>query len=190
LASRQTAEAVQRALRGDLLETDFRPRTIFGSPIGADAEAFRSAVFLSLLALLGTPAFSPPSRELFMVLPGGCLSALLADASRANHFGQGMERTIGLLWRFRHAYFYPKPSPAKPPAGFFLPRPPCFPHSDSRSLCFAAVASPPPDAIHLGQSRLVCKCLGQNGTNDLIPKTTWSDTSRRKSAWRPEYRFV
>jgi hypothetical protein len=28
-------------------------------------------------------------------------------------------------------YFYPKTSFVKPPAGFFLPLPPCFPQSDS-----------------------------------------------------------
>src|SRR5579864_3857906 len=40
-----------------------------------------------------------------MVLPGGCLSALLADASRADHFGKGVQRTIRLLRHSRHVIF-------------------------------------------------------------------------------------
>ena len=40
-----------------------------------------------------------------MVLPGGCLSTLFADASRADHFGKGVQGTIRLLRRFRHSIF-------------------------------------------------------------------------------------
>jgi hypothetical protein len=42
------------------------------------------------------------------------------------------------------AYFYPKASCFKPPAGFFLPLPPCLPQSDNCALYLTAVVCPPP----------------------------------------------
>ena len=82
--------------------------------------------------------------------------------------------------------FYRKTYMVKPPGGFFLPLPPCFPQSDSCALCLAAVARPPPDAMHRGQTKLVLKCLGQDGIRDFTAKPSWSDTSCRNPACSAE----
>jgi hypothetical protein len=92
-------------------------------------EALRSVAFLSFSALLlGTSPFPTPSRELLMVLPGGCLSALLADASRANHFGEGVQRTIPLLRHFRHVIFLSQILQLSHRLAFFFLCRPVFPN--------------------------------------------------------------
>lgn len=83
LASRQPTGPYPERLPAT---NDFR----FARPSERIAEALRSVVFLSLSTLLGTSPFPTPSRELFMVLPGGCLSAPFADASGTDHFGEGV----------------------------------------------------------------------------------------------------
>lgn len=115
------------------------------------------------------------------------MSALLANASRADHSGERVQRAIRLL---RHVIFLSQNVPPKPPAGFFLPRPPCLPQSDNCALCFAAVANPPPDAIHRGHTNFAPKCFGQAGISDLTAKVSWSETSRRKSVCAPEKLFL
>jgi hypothetical protein len=104
--------------------SDFR----FARPSERIAEALRSVVFLSLSTLLGTSPFPTPSREPFMVLPGGCLSALLADASRADHFGEGVLRTIRLLRYLRHVIFLSQTLPLSHRLAFFFLCRPVFPN--------------------------------------------------------------
>lgn len=116
---------------GRVPEADFPARNDFRLARHSErfVEALRSVVFLSFSALLlGAPALATPSRELFMVLPGGCLSALLADASRADHFGEGVQRTIRLLPHFRHVLFVSQALPLSHRLAFFSLCPLVFPN--------------------------------------------------------------
>ena len=109
---------------------------------------------LSYSAFLGRPPFLP-HRESFLRY----LRVVAFPPFLPMHRGQ-ISLVMGCIEQYvslRTTYFYPKRPFVKPPAGFFLPLPPCFPQSDSWSLCLSAVASPPPDAMHLGQISLVCK---------------------------------
>lgn len=134
-------------------------------------------------SLSGAPALLTPLRQPFLVLVGCSLSALLADASRADHSRERVQRAVRL---FGHRIFLSQNAPPRPPAGFFLPLPPCLPQSDKHALYLATVACPPPDAIHRGQMSFVRECLEQFGIRDLTAKTSGSDTSRRNSACAPE----
>jgi hypothetical protein len=109
---------------------------------------------LSYSAFLGRPPFLP-HRESFLRY----LRVVAFPPFLPMHRGQ-INLVMGCIEQYvslRTTYFYPKRPFVKPPAGFFLPLPPCFPQSDSWSLCLSAVASPPPDAMHLGQISFVCK---------------------------------
>jgi hypothetical protein len=101
---------------------------------------------------LGRPPFLP-HRERFLRY----LRVVAFPPFLPMHRGQ-ISLVMGCIEQYvslRTTYFYPKRPYVKPPVGFFLPLPPCFPQSDSWSLCLSAVASPPPDAMHLGQISLV-----------------------------------
>jgi hypothetical protein len=101
---------------------------------------------------LGRPPFLP-HRERFLRY----LRVVAFPPFLPMHRGQ-ISLVMGCIEQYvslRTTYFYPKRPYVKPLAGFFLPLPPCFPQSDSWSLCLSAIASPPPDAMHLGQISLV-----------------------------------
>jgi hypothetical protein len=101
---------------------------------------------------LGRPPFLPHRERLLR-----CLRVVAFPPFLPMHRGQ-ISLVMGCIEQYislRTTYCYPKRPLVKPPDGFFLPLPPCFPQSDSWSLCLSAVASPPPDAMHLGQINLV-----------------------------------
>lgn len=102
--------------------------------------------------LLGTATPLAPLRQLCPVLEDGGFSALFPDATRTDHAGKRVDRTIHLLG---HPIVLPQVPLPKPPGCFFLPLPPCLPQSDNCSLYFAAVACPPPEAMHRGQISFV-----------------------------------
>ena len=102
--------------------------------------------------LLGTATPLAPLRQLCPVLEDRGLSPLFPDAPRTDHAGKRVDRTILLLG---HPIFLPQVPLPKPPGCFFLPLPPCLPQSDNCSLYFAAVACPPPEAMHRGQISFV-----------------------------------
>ena len=125
-------------------------------------------------ALRGTAALLTPLRQLFLVFVGCSFSTLLADASRADQFRERVQPAVRL---FGHRIFLSQNASPEPDAGFFLPLPPCLPHSDKRALYLTTVACPPPDAMHRGQMSLVRECLEQFGIRDLTAKTNGSETS-------------
>jgi hypothetical protein len=111
-----------------------------------------SAAPFPIQLFLGRPPFLPHRESLLR-----CLRVVAFPPFLPMHRGQ-ISLVMGCIEQYnslRTTYCYPKRPLVKPPDGFFLPLPPCFPQSDSCSLCLSAVASPPPDAMHLGQINLV-----------------------------------
>ena len=125
-------------------------------------------------AARGTAALLTPLRQLFLVFVGCSFSTLLADASRADQFRERVQPAVRL---FGHRIFLSQNASPEPDAGFFLPLPPCLPHSDKRALYLTTVACPPPDAMHRGQMSRARECLEQFGIRDLTANTNGSETS-------------
>ena len=124
----------------------YRLRTDFGWCLAGSLQAAPVAAMHH--RFLGRPPFLPHCESFFL-----CLRIVTLPPFLPMHRGQIM-RVRGCSRQYVSlgtGYYYPKTSPARPPAGFFLPLPPFLPHSESRSLCLDAVVCPPPDAMHRGQ---------------------------------------